>query len=314
MRPTLLVRFAALFCSLAVCALGASAQTPGKLYDPEPLNDRVFSHLLGVHPYSISNALECSHDGEYLFSGEGGALTFLEVPSAPVSPPTDFDELKRVQIGEFGVRPARLLLDCDATVDNQSIDGPIPRMVAEALSALRRNMKRRSIVVGLGREDRWDYPEEAIREVGTGEAVTSMLEEKGAPGIVERTLIRPPSSKLGPITAAERAALIATSPIAGKYDTAVDRESAHEILARRAAEAAAEAEAAERAEEEADAALREYRTARRYRGTRVGRSSSRGRGEETLGEAVASVVIKELKGTTGKRIVRGILGGLFKGR
>ena len=50
-------------------------------------------------------------------------------------------------------------------LDNQSIDGPIPRMVAETLATLRRNMKRRSIVVGLGREDRWEYPEEALREL-----------------------------------------------------------------------------------------------------------------------------------------------------
>ena len=50
-------------------------------------------------------------------------------------------------------------------LDNQSIDGPIPTMVAGTLSAMRRNMKRRSVVVGLGREDRWEYPEEAIREV-----------------------------------------------------------------------------------------------------------------------------------------------------
>ncbi len=50
-------------------------------------------------------------------------------------------------------------------LDNQSIDGPIPTMVAEMLTAMRRNMKRRSIVVGLGREDRWEYPEEAVREV-----------------------------------------------------------------------------------------------------------------------------------------------------
>jgi ATP-dependent DNA helicase RecG len=57
------------------------------------------------------------------------------------------------------------LADGTRFLDNQSIDGPIPRMVAETLTALRRNMKRRSIVVGLGREDRWDYPEEAIREV-----------------------------------------------------------------------------------------------------------------------------------------------------
>lgn len=57
------------------------------------------------------------------------------------------------------------LQDGTRFLDNQSIDGPIPRMVAETLAALRRNMKRRSIVVGLGREDRWEYPEEAIREL-----------------------------------------------------------------------------------------------------------------------------------------------------
>ena len=57
------------------------------------------------------------------------------------------------------------LQDGTRFLDNQSIDGPIPRMVAETLSALRRNMKRRSIVLGVGREDRWEYPEEAIREL-----------------------------------------------------------------------------------------------------------------------------------------------------
>jgi ATP-dependent DNA helicase RecG len=50
-------------------------------------------------------------------------------------------------------------------VDNQSIDGPIPAMVAGGLAAMRRNMKRRSVIVGVGREDRWEYPEEAVREV-----------------------------------------------------------------------------------------------------------------------------------------------------
>ncbi|MBA3743932.1 ATP-binding protein [Sporichthya sp.] len=57
------------------------------------------------------------------------------------------------------------LADGTRFLDNQSIDGPIPAMVAETLIALRRNMKRRSIVVGLGREDRWEYPEEAVREI-----------------------------------------------------------------------------------------------------------------------------------------------------
>lgn len=160
--------------------------------------------------------------------------------------------------------------------------------------------------------------EEAIREVGVGEAVTSMLQKKGVPGMAERTLIRPPSSQLGPLEADARRAVLAGSPVAGKYDTAQDRVSAFEILAKRAEEAAQAAEEAERREEEAEMAEREYRSARRYSGKRVTRSTSRrvrrSSQDESFGEAMAQVVIKELKGTTGRRIVRGILGGLFKGR
>ncbi|WP_424943183.1 helicase HerA-like domain-containing protein [Aliiroseovarius crassostreae] len=160
--------------------------------------------------------------------------------------------------------------------------------------------------------------EDAIREVGVGEAVTSFLERKGAPGVVERTLIRPPSSQLGPVDAVTRKALIAASPIAGKYEELKDRESAFEQLRARAEKAAKEAEEAERAEEEAETvAEREYRAGRRYSGNRVGRSTSRKprrKSDQSFGEAVASVVIKELKGTTGRRIVRGIFGSLFKGR
>ncbi|WP_147125058.1 helicase HerA-like domain-containing protein [Shimia ponticola] len=156
--------------------------------------------------------------------------------------------------------------------------------------------------------------EEAIREVGVGEAVTSMLMKKGVPGIVERTLIRPPSSQLGPITKGERADVIATSPIAGKYEALKDRESAYEVLKARADKAAAEAEAAEQKEEEQEAAMREYNAGRRYSGSRVGRSTSRRTRQTTIGGAIGQAVIKELKGTTGRRIVRGILGGMFKGR
>jgi DNA helicase HerA-like ATPase len=157
--------------------------------------------------------------------------------------------------------------------------------------------------------------ESAIREVGTGEAVTSMLERKGAPGVAERTLIRPPSSKLGPLTVSERAERIKTSPIAGKYDTTLDRNSAYEVLQKRAEDAAKAAEEAEAAEEAAKSvAEREYKTARRYSGERVGRSTSRRSSKDSFGDAMANVLIKELKGTTGRRIVRGVLGSLFKGR
>ncbi len=158
--------------------------------------------------------------------------------------------------------------------------------------------------------------EDAIREVGVGEAVTSMLQSKGAPGVVERTLIRPPSSQLGPITAAQRQDVINSSPIAGKYEALKDRDSAYEILRGRAADAAEEAEKAERLEVEAKDAEREFKAGRRYDSERVGKSTSRKdkRSSGGFGDVLTKMVVKELKGTTGRRIVRGILGGLFKGR
>ncbi len=155
---------------------------------------------------------------------------------------------------------------------------------------------------------------DAIRDVGVGEAVTSMLQKKGVPGIVERTLIRPPSSKLGPIDAMMRKQVMAVSPVRGKYEEFLDRESAYEILAARAEQAARDAARAEERAEEQSAAEREFNAGRRYSGNKVSRSSSRRSGSGGFGETVTKLVIKELKGTTGRRIVRGILGGFFKGR
>ena len=158
---------------------------------------------------------------------------------------------------------------------------------------------------------------DAIRDVGVGEAVTSMLEEKGVPGIVERTLIRPPSSKLGPIDEAGRRGAMQASPVAGKYETLIDRKSAYEILKARAETAAKEAANAEEIAEDQSAAQREFNAGRRYTGARVERSTAqprRGSMGSELGKAVGDAVLREMKGTTGRRIVRGILGGLFKGR
>jgi len=157
---------------------------------------------------------------------------------------------------------------------------------------------------------------DAIRDVGVGEAVTSMLEEKGVPGIVERTLIRPPSSKLGPISDDARRAAMQASPVAGKYEALVDRKSAYEILKERADQAAKGAAEAEVEAEEKSVAEREFNAGRRYSGKRVDRSSAQTRGGmgAKFGRAAADAVLKELKGTTGRRLVRGILGGLFKGR
>ncbi len=154
--------------------------------------------------------------------------------------------------------------------------------------------------------------ETAIREVGTGEAVVSLLEEKGVPAMVSRTLIRPPSSRLGPITAAERAETLAASPVAGVYDTAIDRESAHELLAARADAKAKEAALAE--EMLAEAAKRgsdgrDYNAGRRYEP----RAPSR-RAEPSVAETITRTVVKQLGTRQGQAMVRGILGGLFRAR
>lgn len=158
--------------------------------------------------------------------------------------------------------------------------------------------------------------EDAIREVGVGEAVTSFLERKGIPGVAERTLIRPPSSQLGPITEAERKAIIAASPIAGRYEAAVDRESAFEVLQKRAADAARAAETAEQAEETATVEVREYNAGRRYTGGRVTRSTAQPRKSrgDSIGTTFAKSVARQLGTGTGRALVRGVLGGLFRGR
>ena len=88
--------------------------------------------------------------------------------------------------------------------------------------------------------------EKAIMELGIGEALVSTLDTKGQPTMVERTLIKPPNARVGPITAAERKTVIAASPVAGEYEERLDRNSAYEILQKRAAvRVEAEADAAD---------------------------------------------------------------------
>ena len=144
--------------------------------------------------------------------------------------------------------------------------------------------------------------EEAITQLGVGEALVSTLEKKGVPTMVQRTLIRPPSSRMGPVDAKERRRTIQNSPVFGLYDEEIDRESAYEILARRAK---ARAEAEERARLEEERAREEAaREKERNRSTR----SSRGR------QTATERFIKNLAGTVGRQVgnalVRGILGSL----
>lgn len=199
----------------------------------------------------------------------------------------------------------------------EDILGQLGNRVQHALRAFTaRDRKNLRLAAETYRENPRFSTEEAIREVGVGEAVTSMLMKKGIPGVVERTLIRPPSSQLGPISRAERQAIMADSEMSGKYDKTIDRKSAYEILAKRAQAAAQEAEVSEiAAQEQPHMMVREFNAARRYSGTRVTRSTSRvTRKRDTYGSAISQALIKELKGTTGRRLVRGILGSFFKGR
>ena len=147
----------------------------------------------------------------------------------------------------------------------------------------------------------------AIKEVGTGEAVVSTLDKKGMPTIVERTLIRPPSSQLGPITDAERAEIIKNSHLAGIYEAELDRESAFEILTKRAEKAAVEAKRLEEMEEEE----KSRKLARRYDGKTTKKRSSRG---DSVGTTFAKSLARQLGTKAGQTLVRGIMGSLFKGR
>lgn len=152
---------------------------------------------------------------------------------------------------------------------------------------------------------------EAIQALGVGEALVSTLDEKGAPTVVAQTKIRPPDSRLGPATEAERAASLAASPVRGVYDTAVNRESAEEVLkARRAqadrieaetATAAAEAKAAEKAARSAPAPARERAAPR-------ARTSSR----QTPMEALTKSVLRTAGSTITRELLRGVLGSLKK--
>jgi uncharacterized protein len=142
---------------------------------------------------------------------------------------------------------------------------------------------------------------EAITQLGVGEALVSTLHDKGVPSIVERTLIRPPCSRIGPATAEERQTVMSRSPAAGRYDQAVDRESAHEVLKQRAERAAAEAAAAQEAERA------------RAEEARTGVSASRG-GRQRQGplEAMITSAARSIGSQIGRQLLRGVLGSLTR--
>ena len=149
-----------------------------------------------------------------------------------------------------------------------------------------------------------------ITELGVGEALVSMLDAKGVPKVVDRTLIRPPSSRLGPALVKERKAILDDSRFKAIYAERVDRVSAFEKLTARAEEAAREAQRAK--EEQRLQKEREYRApkTRRASGSRTRRGSNR----QSVIEAMAKSVARSVGTQLGRSLVRGLLGSLLKGR
>jgi len=152
---------------------------------------------------------------------------------------------------------------------------------------------------------------EAIQALGVGEALVSTLDEKGAPTVVARTKIRPPDSRLGPATEAERAATMAASPVRGVYDTAINRESAEEVLkARRAQADRIEAEMAAAAAE-AKAAQKAARSAPAPRAPATPRPRAPSN-RQTPVEALTKSVLRTAGSTITRELLRGVLGSLKK--
>ncbi|WP_374284083.1 helicase HerA-like domain-containing protein [Novosphingobium sp.] len=171
--------------------------------------------------------------------------------------------------------------------------------------------------------------ETAITELKVGEALVSTLDEEGAPTVVQRTKIAPPRSRLGPITAKERAIIQSISPFDGKYDQAVDRESAAEVLQQKAQDAAQAAqvveeqgEQAQRAQPRATPSMWEkagkaaFGAAAASAGTMIARKMS---GRKSGGSPVASAasaaagaIGTALGGQLLGRFARGLLGGLLR--
>jgi DNA helicase HerA-like ATPase len=135
--------------------------------------------------------------------------------------------------------------------------------------------------------------EAAITELGVGEALVSFLDEQGRPALVERALIRPPTSRLTPLTPAERQEIIRGSTVFGRYEKTVDRESAYERLAARVADGGTPAVA---------------------RGPVLSeRPAPRGRQPQGVVEAVAMSAARAIGSQVGRELIRGVLGSLLGG-
>ncbi|MEW6139267.1 MAG: helicase HerA-like domain-containing protein [Thermodesulfobacteriota bacterium] len=146
---------------------------------------------------------------------------------------------------------------------------------------------------------------EAITQLGVGEALVSTLQPKGVPGVVERILIRPPSSRMGPITPEERQDLFRRSPVRGLYEQTIDRESAYEQLRAKAEHVAQPVEKIPQSTPPERIPSQGWGLPEILTGT--------GKRQGVL-EAMAKSVARSIGSSIGRQIARGVLGSIFKGK
>src|ERR1700681_1006461 len=165
-----------------------------------------------------------------------------------------------------------------------------------------------------------------IMELGKGEALVSFLEGGGTPAMVERVMVRPPTARIGPITPGERKAIMENSRVKGKYDTAIDAESAYEILQKRVAGTAAPADGSDGGGGGGrnpgqigaiDATMlgTHVSRGRMSTGQIIARSVTRSVTNKVVGGAVADLgksMGGSIGGSVGRALVRGALGGLLR--
>lgn len=140
---------------------------------------------------------------------------------------------------------------------------------------------------------------DVITNLGVGEALVSLLDVKGAPTPVEKTLIRPPTSFIGPLTAEESQRILASSNYGKKYDEIHDRESAFEKLSER--------------KEQAELEKPVMKKGRGVSGETRESSPPKGRQRQSIGEAVVKSAARTVANEVGRQLIRGILGSLLGG-
>jgi len=172
----------------------------------------------------------------------------------------------------------------------ESVLGQLGNRIQHALRAFTpQDQKAIKVAAQTFRQNPNINTEEVISQLAVGEALVSILDEEGRPTPVERTFIAPPESRIGPLSAEERSERISRSPMSGTYDTALDRESAFEILQKQSAAAAQNAQASPAA------------------------SQPKASQRQGLGEAFAKSAVRTMGSSLGREILRGVLGSILGG-